>query len=232
MKTEVLTRITIAIENHPSPENLSLRDIAAISFVSPATVSRYIRQSGYKDFNEFKLELITTRVINNSQNIKLDLWIKHFSSQVGAFQPHISKTIQLLTDKKILLYYCQDYQYIASNFLMFVTKLNLKIQIINESSNLEQFDPQYYCIFAVGNLPTSLYNEQFDYSLISYQHIDHYPLKLNIIQLAMIPRQYAYNHINILNYRISFVSLLLSHIVDQLYIFLNRQQIDNYFNFN
>ncbi len=182
------------IEACTNYNRLSATRMARKCNVSRATISRYVKYLGYENFNHLKYSLIEKNMIDKNfkfsdDNITRKLnYINYCLREIKEFD---FNQLILLDKTKILVYYDQQFEYVAK---LFVEKMNLihgNFQTIYSLSELEyqmKKNENDCAIISIGEIPDMLYKKEYQYLEIKYQK-EREISEVNIQKISLLNRR-------------------------------------------
>ncbi len=222
MKKELIDKIDATLSSIEQPEKLTLTEIANLSYVSPSTVSRYVRYLGFSNFNDFKLSIILSSQSKEYGEINSNHINNMCSKQLFAnLEQNINMLVDSVITSTIYLYYDREFELIARNFSDLLAKSGQRIVIVDEHYDLTTICPQNSLIFTIGTFPESMYFDHLQYASIVYTHLPNFEMNENVIMLPITTNTFNSYNLQSLNIKITTVQLLLSTIFEKIYIAIN-----------
>ena len=90
--------LTYVIKNMHAVKNMSIRDLAQVSFVSTTTIFRFVKKLGYKGFADFIDAIVETEAESRKINIPS---IVQNDNYRDSYLKNIMEAVKVITDEKI-----------------------------------------------------------------------------------------------------------------------------------
>lgn len=212
--------------------DLNATKMAADCNVSPATISRYVKNLGYENFGHFRYSLVERKLFNENVKSKSDIIsnkIADLNYSLSELKNFDFKKLSLIDKRKVLVYYEKQYEFLGS---IFIEKMNLihgnfvGIKTLSELKYLMEKNRDDCSILTIGKVPDMLYKKDYNYLEIKNQNSIVDNTRENVCQINLLNRSKGQKH-NQLNSNLVAMNFALEIIGDEYTkLVLNKQQID------
>lgn len=206
--------ILAKIESYEDLDSLSASELAKITYTSPSTISRFVKKSGFRNFNEMKLKLLHERESSFYLSESFHEWCTMINVSLNDLEPEVLSIVKDNKNKKILVYSERMYLLIARQFLESLSLLEIDCVMVTKQYLASITTPDDYICISIGGLPKDLY-----YPDLQYYEID-FKRSLKSIQLSNVmciglatPRRLEFNT-TAHSFQIACINLLLCMLVD------------------
>ncbi len=192
MKKGTMKILDNYIKNYVDYQTLSATKMAIECNVSPATITRYVQKIGYKDFYDFRFQLINRQleldVIAQEEliiNRKIDK-LKYSLKELTKFN---FEQLKLIEEKKILVYATTEFEKVGELFVDSMAIIHGDCVLIKNRLQLEYLQKKNNnncVVFSIGRLPIEMYSPRYRYWQFKYQEDDKtfdYP---NVLTIKLI----------------------------------------------
>ncbi len=178
MKKSTSELISKCIKRKSNYKNLTSKQLSRECNVSASTITRYVKQNGYKNFEEFKFYLIEKEMQKKKKS--KDISIRKIENIIYSLKNIEDKDFEIcinqmeqniINNNKIIICYEDRYDKLAE---IFINKMNLlygNIILIQHENDLEYLINIYnekILVFSIGRLKEEYYREQIQYIEIKY----------------------------------------------------------------
>ncbi len=192
MIKQTIIELNKYIEECVNYKDLTAMKMAEECNVSPATVSRYVKNLGYENFSHFRYNLIEKSLVGKTdkfENGKISNKINYINSSLNELKSFDFDQLQLLNRKKILVYYEAEFEKVVD---LFIDKMNLihgNFIVIKSLSELEYLMKLYKgdcSILSVGGIPYMMYNEKYQYFELKYKEEIKGEKRENVVEINIL----------------------------------------------
>lgn len=216
MSDRTYNNIKKALDSYDDLRGLSARKLAELSYTSPSTISRFVKQTGYNDFIEMKMSLLRDRQVEASQSSIFEDWNSMFNIAFENLDINDIALIKENREKKIYIACNRVYSLITRQFVDSLRLNNINCIMITQEEfyNIDVCDE--CIILAIGNLEKKIYISgivyyeiKFEADMSNAEHED-----INIINLVKphIIKLKTYHY----TFRVACMHVYLSMMVDSL----------------
>ncbi len=205
------------IDEYADVESLSAKELAALSYTSPATISRFCKMLGYNNFNELKVNLIEKRNMEkNHDNDVLNRWGALITKSLINIDKEMYDKIDQFHGKRIYVCCKREYELVTRQFTDILLTSGYNIVYINQDMNTININPENSIVLSVGMIPATLFDSRIEFCQVVFNNNNYISEYSNVNSIILVPPVHNnFDSLN-MNYRVTCVGVLLSIIAERL----------------
>ena len=145
--------VSFLLSNAEMVASIQLNDLARQSYVSPATISRFVRKLGFKNYNDFRVAFVKEHsattfpdvVINYDNPLRMNMSTKDIENTIFNILEHTLKDVFAINDvasfekasrlildaKRIKIYGTSTYLSVANIFKFNMQRINKNVEVMH-----------------------------------------------------------------------------------------------------